>query len=144
MGAGFSGSYPIPHCLRLASKALRFARFMGVDRRSTSSVSLCGSVSLAFWSPVLQCVAVCCSVLQCVAVCCSVLQCVTVCCSVLQYVAVCCSVLQFVAVCFSVLQCFVVPFHNHYLKWFGKQKFDLELARYPATHCNTLYTLQLT
>jgi len=29
-------------------------------------------------SPVLQCVAVCCSVLQCVAVCCSVLQCVAV------------------------------------------------------------------
>jgi len=45
-------------------------------------------------SPVLQCVAVCCSVLQCVAVCCSVLQCVAVCCSVLQCVAVCCSELQ--------------------------------------------------
>jgi len=76
-------------------------------------------------TPVLQCVAVCCSVLQCVAVCCSVLQCVAVCCSVLLSRSVssftgcsdeipmnytcdavtCCSVLQCIAVCCSVLQC---------------------------------------
>jgi len=59
------------------------------------------------FSPVLQCVAVCCSVLQRVAVCYRVLQCVGVCCSVLQLVRrcrllaslLCCNVLQRLAVC---------------------------------------------
>jgi len=48
------------------------------------------SVGTRSRTPVLQCVAVCCSVLQCVAVCCSALQCVAVCCSVVQCVAVWC------------------------------------------------------
>ena len=58
------------------------------------------------FSPVLQCVAVCCSVLQRVAACYRVL-CVGVCCSVLQLVRrcrllaslLCCNVLQRFAVC---------------------------------------------
>jgi len=45
-------------------------------------------VLIKLGSPLLQCVAVCCSVLQCVVVCCSVLQCVAVWCIVVHCVAV--------------------------------------------------------
>ena len=63
------------------------------------------SVGTRSGTPVLQCVAVCCSVLPCIAVCCSVLQCVAVHCSVLQCIALCCSVMQCDAVWCSVMQC---------------------------------------
>jgi len=66
-------------------------QFVPEDKSCLASVSArdvvrnaSSAFTFAAMTPVLQCVAECCSALQCVAVCCSVLQCVAVCCSVFQ------------------------------------------------------------
>ena len=111
-----------------SSSSVASLRFFSFGATNTACLSFflsarTTSLAVARSSPVLQCVAVCCSVLQCGAGCCSVLQGVAVCCSVLQAsvalccvvrsspvlqcVAGCCNWLQWVAVGCSVLQCVV-------------------------------------